>query len=81
MSPMALDRYDLFQGGKVSPFKNRLRIILPFVAFSGAAIALSRVLAPGNATWAAVLPWLLLALFWVYLPLMIRRDKRRGSVR
>ena len=77
----ALDRYDPFRGGKVSTFKDRLRIIRPFVAFIVAAVALTRVIAPGNATWAAALPWVLLVLFWVYLALMLRRDRRRGSVR
>ncbi len=65
----------------MSTLKDRLRIILPFVAFTVAAVALSRVIAPGHATWAAALPWVLLVLFWVYLALMLRRYRRRGSAR
>jgi hypothetical protein len=68
-----------FRGGNVSTFKDRLRMILPFLAIVIAAVALSRLVAPGNATWAAALPWALLALFWVYLAVMIRRERRRGS--
>jgi hypothetical protein len=62
----------------VSTYKDRLRVILPFVAFVVVTIVLSRLIAPGNTMWGAALPWLLLVLFWVYLALMIRRDRRRG---
>ena len=65
----------------MSTFKDRLRLILPFMTLIVTAVALTRVIAPGNATWAAALPWVLLALFWVYLAVMLRRDRRRGSAR
>ena len=62
----------------MSTYKDRLRLILPFVAFVVVAIALSRLIAPAHTGWGAALPWVLLVLFWVYLALMIRRDRRRG---
>ena len=62
----------------MSIFRNRLRIVLVFAVLIVAAVGLSRVLAPGNAKWAAALPWVLLVLFWVYLALMSWLDRRRG---
>ena len=65
-------------GGSVSTFKQRLWIILTFGAAIVLAVAATRAFPPDNHVWAALLPWLLLALFWLYLAVMIRRDRRRG---
>ena len=62
----------------MSTFTDRLRIILPFVAFAAVVIILTGGIAPGHEAWAAALPWVLLVLFWVYLALMMRRARRSG---
>lgn len=62
----------------MSTFKHRLWTVLAFAMVIVLAVAVSRAVAPDNQLWGALLPWGLLALFWIYLAVMSRRDRRRG---
>ena len=57
---------------------DRLRIIFAFAGVIILAVTLTRVFVPGDSVWSAALPWVLLVLFWIYLFVMTRRDRRGG---
>ena len=58
--------------------KDRLPIILTFAVLMVVGIILTRLFGTPDAVWTAVLPWALLALFWISLFVMSRRDRRGG---
>ena len=57
---------------------HRLLVIVTFAIFMVVGIAVTRLFATPDAVWAAVLPWGVLALFWISLFVMSRRDRRGG---
>ena len=62
----------------MSIYRARLRIIAPFVVFATVVVILLKAFAPPPAPWTAGVPWVLLVVFWVYLAVMTRRERRRG---
>ena len=54
----------------------QLRITLVFAVLMVVGIAVTRLFAARDAVWAAALPWVLLALFWLSIFVVSRRDRR-----
>ena len=55
---------------------HQLWIILAFAVLGVVGFTVTRLFATRDSVWAAALPWVLLALFWIALFVVSRRDRR-----